>query len=144
MGTRKQLSPLAHEGSRKGPCQFSHGFHMVLQPWMRFLPPAQVTQGTASILLGWQPPQPWQLYPMACQRPRSPTPFLRKAITLLISTETSQKSGRGGMERHRGGLAGAAALPAVTRCWGWNEEKLGDKRGQEGNILLTKNKYACD
>ena len=48
------------------------------------------------------------------------------------------------MGGHRGGSARAATLPAVTRRWGWNGEKLGDKRGQKGNILLTEKKYAWD
>lgn len=139
------LPPLAHEGSGKGAyLDFSRGFHRFLQPQTRFLPPTQAQQGTARILQGWHPPQPRQLHLAACQRLRCPTPLLRKAITLLISAKTSWKGGRCGMGGHWGDSAGAAVLPVVTRRWGWNEEKPGDKRGQEGNILLTEKKYAWD
>lgn len=117
---------------------------MALQSQTGFLPPAQAWRGAASILHSRHPPQPWQLHPAVCQRLCSPTPVLHKAITLLISPETSQKGGRSRTGVHGGGLAGAAALPAVTRRWGWNEEKQRDKRGQEGNILLTEKKYAWD
>lgn len=123
---------------------FSCGFHVAWQLQMGPLLPAQAWQGTAITLCSRHPPQPRQLHPAACQRLRSPTPRLRKMIMLLISTKTSQKGGRGRMGGHGGGLAGAAVLPAITRHRGWNEEKPGDKRGQEGNILLTEKKYAWD
>lgn len=72
------------------------------------------------------------------------TLLLGKVIMLLISAETSQKGCRG-QRRDEGNRGGSAAvLPAVTRCWGWNESKLGDKRGQERNILLTEKKYTWD
>lgn len=118
----------------------SCSFHTALQTQIGLLPSTQVCQGAASILHGWHSLEPWQLHPEPCQMPCSPLLLLHKALTLLISARPAQKMG----EPHRGGSVRAAMPPAVTKCWGWNEEKLGDKKGQEGRILLSENKYALD